>query len=75
MKVELSERELLLVLEGLGMKRAMLETGTPLYSHDDAVRMDDRTRKMFGIRMATQEQILEGSEVLELQMRLRMRLS
>ena len=75
MKVELTEEELRLVIEGLGMKRAMLETGTPFYSHDDAARMDERTRKKMGIRLATREQILEAGVALDLMLRLQSRLN
>jgi hypothetical protein len=67
---EINRDELRVILEGLGMKRCLLETGTPLFSHDDAVRMDEATRKRFGIRLATQEQLTQAQEVLGLIMKL-----
>jgi len=71
MGFDCTKEELNLILEGLGMKRAMLETGTPFYSHDDAVRMDEGTRKKMGIRLASTDQLSESSKVLTLMHRLR----
>lgn len=59
----LTKKELAYIVMGLGHKKCMLETGDPLYSHADLIRMDEKSRKRFRLRLADRDQLEQAREI------------